>query len=170
VNESTLNDCFEAWSGILNVQATHIQATNAQAARLQAAKIQPTSFQARDVHSGSFSNDKELPFLSENKVSPNQNQTPVLSFFESDFKKLKTLSDDSLEDQLKGLVSEERKILVQVLIHLREVERRMLYAKRGYSSLEQYCMEVLKYSGSAAARRVHSMRLAREIPEIIEKV
>ena len=40
---------------------------------------------------------------------------------------LKNLSDEGLLTQTKNLVSEERRITKDVLLHLREVERRRLY-------------------------------------------
>ena len=39
-----------------------------------------------------------------------------------------------------------------VLHHLREVERRFLFAELGYSSLFEYCISELKYSAGSAQR------------------
>ena len=78
---------------------------------------------------------------------------------------LKTLSDEALSNQLLTLVQEERKLIVAVLHHLREVERRRLFAARGYPSLFAYCVKVLGYSEGSAQRRITSMRLLKELPE-----
>jgi len=83
---------------------------------------------------------------------------------------LRTLSDKNLLENLKNLVCREREITLQTLHHLREVERRRLYAKMAYSSLFEYVVKELKYSESAAQRRISSMRLLKEIPVIESKV
>ncbi len=67
---------------------------------------------------------------------------------------LGTLSDNSLVRQLEYLRGRERKVLVAVLRHLVEMERRRLYLPRGYSSLFEFCTQHLKYSRSAAGRRI----------------
>lgn len=86
---------------------------------------------------------------------------------------LKTFSDDTLMEELKLSVSKERDVTIRVLWLLREVERRMLYAARGYSSLFSYCVSELRYSESAAMRRISSMRLLRDLSdesrELVEK-
>jgi 5-methylcytosine-specific restriction endonuclease McrA len=83
---------------------------------------------------------------------------------------LRTLSDKNLLENLKNLVCKEREVTIETLHHLREVERRCLYAKMAYSSLFEYVVKELKYSESAAQRRISSMRLLNEIPEIENKV
>ena len=49
--------------------------------------------------------------------------------------KLTSLSDSNLLSQTKLLVQKERKITVEVLEHLCEIDQRKLYLKRGFSSL-----------------------------------
>ena len=83
---------------------------------------------------------------------------------------LKNLSDEALLSKTKELVSEERKITTQVLHHLREVERRKLFLARGFPSLFEYAVRELGYSESSAQRRISSMRLMQELPEIEEKI
>ena len=61
-------------------------------------------------------------------------------------------------------------LTIRVLRHLREIERRNLFADRGYSSLFDYCVRELGYSESAAQRRISSMRLMSVLPEIAEKI
>lgn len=78
---------------------------------------------------------------------------------------LRALSSVHLVQTLKTLVQEERRLLVQVLQCLREIERRMLYAERGYGSLYEFCVQELGYSESTAYRRISSMRLLKTLPE-----
>ncbi len=66
--------------------------------------------------------------------------------------------------------AKERVLSLEVLQHLREIERRSLYAERGYPSLFEYAVQELKYSQGAAHRRIASMRLLKEIPEMQEKL
>jgi ribosomal protein L22 len=79
---------------------------------------------------------------------------------------LKNLSDEALHQQTLDLAREERRLQIEVLHHLRETERRMLFAKRGHSSLLDYCVAELGYTRSAGQRRVDSMRVLKQVPEI----
>ena len=71
---------------------------------------------------------------------------------------LSTISDNRLVRQIESLRGMERKILAGVLRHLIEIERRRLYLPRGYSSLFEFCTQHLKYSRSAAGRRIAAAR------------
>lgn len=81
----------------------------------------------------------------------------------------KHLSDIELESKLKSSVHEENKLKIEILHLLAEVERRRLYSKN-HPSLFEYCVKVLKYSGSSAQRRIDSMRAMKLIPELEEKI
>jgi hypothetical protein len=59
---------------------------------------------------------------------------------------------------------------VRVLHHLREVERRRLFASLGYSSLFDYTTRELGYCAASACRRIDAMRLLKEMPELEEKI
>lgn len=83
---------------------------------------------------------------------------------------LRSLKDDILLEKIKILVKNERETTLQVLQHLREVERRHLFASLAYSSLFEYAVKELKYSESSAQRRISSMRLLKELPELERKV
>lgn len=78
----------------------------------------------------------------------------------------RTLTDANLHERLEVLADEERQCALRVLAHLREVERRMLYAKAGYRSLFEYCIVRLKYSEGGAQRRISAMRLLKSHPSI----
>ncbi len=83
---------------------------------------------------------------------------------------LNHLSNAQLTDNLKNLVQKESEVLNQVLEHLEEMERRRLYLRLGFSSLFEYCTKELGYSEGAAQRRISSMRLIKEIPQVKEKL
>ena len=74
------------------------------------------------------------------------------------------MTNEGLIQKLKDLVREERRITMEVLRHLREVERRRLFLERGFSSLFAFCTDELGYSQSAAHRRISAMRLIRDLP------
>src|SRR5262245_23324910 len=79
---------------------------------------------------------------------------------------LRQLSDQSLVEELKSLVAKERSVLLELLRHLREVERRKLFLARGCSSLFAFCTDVLGYSGPEAHVRIQAMRLTKAVPEV----
>ncbi len=83
---------------------------------------------------------------------------------------LRSLSDDLLLKGTLQLAQKERETTLEVLHHFREVDRRSLFATLAYPSLFEYAVKELKYSASAANRRIASMRLLRELPEIEKKV
>ncbi len=85
-------------------------------------------------------------------------------------KNINSLSDHELSLRIKELIQREREVLNQILDHLQEVEKRKLYLKMSYPSLFEYCTKELGYSESAAQRRISSMRLIKEIPEIKDKI
>jgi len=83
---------------------------------------------------------------------------------------IKTLSDIELLSVIKNLVRNERKLNIEILHHLAEVDLRKLYLATGYSSLFEYAVKELSYSESAAYRRISAMRLLKDIPEVEEKI
>jgi len=83
---------------------------------------------------------------------------------------LKKLKNHELEIQLKNLVAKERKLLHVIFEHIKEVDIRKLYLERAYSSLFEYLVKELGYSGSAAMRRINAAKLLREIPSVSEKI
>jgi hypothetical protein len=83
---------------------------------------------------------------------------------------LKSLSNQALLDRTSELARDERKITLEILHHLREIERRKLFAELGYPSLFEYCVKHLGYSEASAQRRIASMRLLKEVPDLEESV
>jgi len=79
---------------------------------------------------------------------------------------LKSLSNEALLKTTQELVAEERRLTTSILWHLDEIQRRRLYAEKGYGSLFDYAVRGLGYSEAAAGRRIAAMRLLIEVPEI----
>jgi len=83
---------------------------------------------------------------------------------------LKHLTDRALIEDTKVLVLKEREVLVKLLHHLKEIDARKLYSDLGYSSLFVYMTKGLRYSESAAGRRIQAARLLKSHPEIETKI
>ena len=77
-----------------------------------------------------------------------------------------SLTNSQLHQQTLSAAETERTSTLEVLRHLRENEKRMLYAGMGYKDLKEYCVKELKISEGSAWRRISAMRLLREIPQI----
>jgi len=75
---------------------------------------------------------------------------------------LSQLPDRELLDKTKQLVSQERKMTVEVLWHLKAIETRRLYAVCGYSSLFEYAVkELLESMKNKSARECEKILLAK---------
>jgi len=83
---------------------------------------------------------------------------------------LSYLTDSQLLFDIKNLVSEERKLTYKIIEHLEEIEARKLYSDLKCTSLYDYCMKVLGYSGDEAYRRISAMRFTKRNPEIKPQV
>jgi 5-methylcytosine-specific restriction endonuclease McrA len=83
---------------------------------------------------------------------------------------LEKITDQSLHQQLKDFVRQERVLVSKVLEHLCEVERRRLYGDFKRTSLFDYAVKELGYSEDQAHRRIQAMRLIKELPEVKEKL
>lgn len=83
---------------------------------------------------------------------------------------LSRLSNQELEARLKDLVNKERKLLHVILEHIKEVDARKLYLERAYSSIYEYLVKELNYSGSAAMRRLEAARLLKAVPAVAERI
>ncbi|MGE3260674.1 MAG: HNH endonuclease [Bacteriovoracia bacterium] len=84
--------------------------------------------------------------------------------------KLTQLSDEKLAHETERLAHQERELLVEILWHLQEIDRRRLYSSLGYKSLFDYAVKKLRYAQDQAYRRISAARLMREIPEIEPKI
>lgn len=83
---------------------------------------------------------------------------------------LNQLKDAELLTQIKTFVQSERDLLVKILHHLREIERRKLFSDLGYKNLFDYALGELKYSEGQANRRIQAMRLLKDLPELETKI
>ncbi len=94
----------------------------------------------------------------------------LFSLSRGDFMDLRKVSDQILLANMKNLASQERVLYTEVLHHLREIQRRRLFADLGQPSLFAYCVNILKYSNGEADRRIKAVAMIREMPAIEEKI
>lgn len=76
------------------------------------------------------------------------------------------MMDQQIIIRIKTLAAEERHITAEVIRLLEEVDRRKIFALKGYSSLFEFATKELGYSDSSAQRRISSMRIIKQIPEL----
>ncbi len=81
---------------------------------------------------------------------------------------LATVPSSELTSRLYELRRAERRLLVEFLEYLGEVDRRRLYAELGFSSLFVFLSQHLGYSSSAAYRRSTAARLIARFPVVAE--
>lgn len=74
------------------------------------------------------------------------------------------LDDASLIASLGRIVQEHRRSTTLLIVHLAEMDSRNLHAEQGYSSLYQYCVQVLRFSADEAVRRIEVARLIQAYP------
>lgn len=79
------------------------------------------------------------------------------------------LSDSALLSEAHRLCALERKTTLEILILLREIESRALFA-RGHSSLFEFCVKELGFSEDQAHRRISAMRLMNAVPEVQKQI
>src|ERR1700683_756971 len=78
---------------------------------------------------------------------------------------IKSLTDEELWNKAIIEAKLERNSTLRVIAFVEEINFRRLHLKRGYSSLHQYLVKVLKYSDGCASRRINAMKLVQELPE-----
>ncbi|MBI2519172.1 MAG: HNH endonuclease [Bdellovibrio sp.] len=71
------------------------------------------------------------------------------------------ISDHDLHERTRTAASKEKLSTLELLRHLAEVQRRILYAEYGYSTLQKYVMQELGYSESESWTRIQAMKLIR---------
>jgi hypothetical protein len=77
---------------------------------------------------------------------------------------LTSLSDAALLQGLHVIVGSHRRVTVELILHLGEVDARRLHVEKGFPSLFSYCVELLRFSEDEACRRIEASRLARLFP------
>src|SRR5689334_11276329 len=80
------------------------------------------------------------------------------------------LSDDALLRAVSTLLARDRANTAALLAHLAEVDPRRLYLALGHPSMFAYAIESLHLSESAAYRRIHAARAARQFPRLLTLV
>jgi hypothetical protein len=80
---------------------------------------------------------------------------------------LSKLSDDTLLGKVDALAETERFTLVDLLIHLGELDTRDACQRKGYSSVFTYLTKHLGYAECDAMRRVRAARAGRKFPSIL---
>lgn len=80
--------------------------------------------------------------------------------------KYTNLKDHELLDILTSKTQTERNLTLEIIELLEEVDQRKLFLERGFGSLLEFCIKELKYSESAAYRRISAMRVVRDVPEV----
>lgn len=83
---------------------------------------------------------------------------------------LKTLADEILINQTAKAIREERLSTTLVVKYFQEIYERKLYLHRGYPSLFEMATKQFGYCAGAAQRRINSMKLIRELPEVESKM
>src|SRR5690242_18093333 len=79
-------------------------------------------------------------------------------------KNLNSYSDHELIKATKSRVGDERAATSDILEFLSEIQKRLLFASTGFSSLHEFCVRELGYSDGAAYRRISAMKLSRDLP------
>jgi hypothetical protein len=80
------------------------------------------------------------------------------------------LSDQELHEETLKIHHQERRLLTNLIHHLRENERRRLFASFKCESLQDYLEFEIGYSEDQAWRRVDAIKLLEDLPELEEKI
>jgi hypothetical protein len=83
---------------------------------------------------------------------------------------LKSLSSAQLLAQTESAVRCERESTAVVIRHFQEISNRKLYLDRGFSSLFEMATKHFGYCAASAMRRINSMKLIRDLPEVEAKI
>ena len=78
------------------------------------------------------------------------------------------LPDEAITGRLREIGTHERRLLVETLRHLAELERRNAILAMGYPSSFAFCSEFLGYSNGSAFRRTKAARLLARFPVVAD--
>src|SRR5262245_5568166 len=81
---------------------------------------------------------------------------------------LKRVPDEDLLHRLAQLVKQSRGVEAEVVAHIAEVEIRRLYARKGCSSMFEYCRRILHLRENEAYLRITVARASRRNPVLLE--
>lgn len=79
---------------------------------------------------------------------------------------LTKLSSAEVVESAKRLISEERRLSLEILWHIREIEARRAFADMGYASMHEMLIQFFAYSEGSAYRRLSAARLLSEVPAV----
>ena len=83
---------------------------------------------------------------------------------------LAKLTNDLLIKRTEQAVQTERASTAEVVRHLQEIQRRKLYLDAGFPTLYEMVTKKFGYCAGSAMRRINSMRLMTELPEVEEMI
>lgn len=83
---------------------------------------------------------------------------------------LKSLNRIELDLRIKTLAAQERELLHEIILTIKEIDQRRMYLDLGYPSLFAYLVESVGYSAGSAQRRIDAARLLKEVPELGERI
>lgn len=96
---------------------------------------------------------------------------PILTFGRDTFVPMTNvpahLTDEQLLGAVKRLAARERDSTADLVAHFVELEARQLYLGAGFTSLYEYCREVLHLSEDRACNRIAAARAARNFPSVL---
>ncbi|MGZ3843492.1 MAG: hypothetical protein ACXVCA_15475, partial [Bdellovibrio sp.] len=82
--------------------------------------------------------------------------------------KVRTLDDKDLVEQLRQLFNREKKISDAILLGLKEIKQRSLFAAMGFSSLFEMLVKHYHLSETASYQRVNALKLIESVPDAQE--
>jgi 5-methylcytosine-specific restriction endonuclease McrA len=80
---------------------------------------------------------------------------------------LQSIPDHELLQRLAALVGQSRRVEVDIVAHIAEVEERGLHAREGFPSMFAYCREALHLSEQEGYLRIAVARASREHPMLL---
>jgi hypothetical protein len=83
---------------------------------------------------------------------------------------LKRLSDDQLVLSAENQFAIERKTSHYILLHLKEISLRRVYAKRGLPNLREMLIKHFRQSETAANQRLKSLELMLDVPAVEDRL
>jgi hypothetical protein len=78
------------------------------------------------------------------------------------------LTDEQLLGAVQRLAARERDSTAELVAHFVELEARQLHLAAGFTSLYEYCRQVLHLSEDRACNRIAAARAAREFPVLLD--
>jgi len=80
----------------------------------------------------------------------------------------RSVTDRELLDRVETLVRRAHNATLSLILHFGEIERRRIHLTMGYRSMFDYCIRRLRFSESAANRRIRVARCVARFPEVFQ--